>query len=258
MNSQETKLADEVEDFAQQLARAKLGTATARHAAKLAGDPAPPHQADMAPDPPQAPEARQGRMKSVGGSMSDRFNVDLLNNSRDALRRSAHQEDPSSFVWAAMFGIGPQDELEGMLAAQLVAAHAASMECFQRAMIPDQPMEGREMNLRMANKASRTYAMLLETLDKRRGKGGKQTVLVEHVHRHIHVHEGAEPIVGHIQGGGGRDEKPRKSHAQYALADARQPALRSEDAERQPVPRAGDDERAMQDARGHEPGRTSR
>jgi hypothetical protein len=30
-------------------------------------------------------------------------------------------------------GIAPKDELEGMMAAQLIAAHSAAMECFRRA-----------------------------------------------------------------------------------------------------------------------------
>jgi hypothetical protein len=31
-----------------------------------------------------------------------------------------------------MVGIGPKDELEGMMAAQMLAAHSAAMECYRR------------------------------------------------------------------------------------------------------------------------------
>ena len=55
----------------------------------------------------------------------------------------------------------PQDELEGMLAAQLVACHNASMECYRRAMIDSQTFEDRRENLNQANKLSRTYVTLL-------------------------------------------------------------------------------------------------
>ena len=48
---------------------------------------------------------------------------------------------------AGLIGIAPRDELEGMLAAQLVACHNASMECFSRAMIGEQTFEGRSENL---------------------------------------------------------------------------------------------------------------
>ena len=34
-----------------------------------------------------------------------------------------------------LMGIGPRDELEGMIAAQLLAAHNAAMECYRRAML---------------------------------------------------------------------------------------------------------------------------
>lgn len=39
----------------------------------------------------------------------------------------------------AVAAFKPQDEIEGMIAAQAVAMHLGSMECFRRAMIPDQP-----------------------------------------------------------------------------------------------------------------------
>jgi len=42
-------------------------------------------------------------------------------------------------VAAGLLGINPKDEIEGMLAAQMVATHSASMECFRRAMIESQP-----------------------------------------------------------------------------------------------------------------------
>ena len=88
---------------------------------------------------------------------------------------------------AALIGIAPKDELEGMMAAQLVAAHNAAMECYRRAMIGEQTLEGRRENLAQANKLSRTYAALLEALNRHRGKG-QQKVTVEHVHVHAGDH----------------------------------------------------------------------
>jgi hypothetical protein len=66
---------------------------------------------------------------------------------------------------AALIGVGPKDELEGM-AAQLIAAHNAAMECYRRAMLNEQTFEGRRENLNQANKLSRTYATLLEALNR--------------------------------------------------------------------------------------------
>jgi hypothetical protein len=55
--------------------------------------------------------------------------------------------------------------------AQLIACHNASMECYRRAMIGEQTFEGYRENLTQANKLSRTYAVLLDALDRHRGKG---------------------------------------------------------------------------------------
>ena len=58
---------------------------------------------------------------------------------------------------AGLIGIAPQDEIEGMIAAHPIAAHNATMECYRRAMIDEQTLEGRRDNLSQANKLSRTY-----------------------------------------------------------------------------------------------------
>jgi hypothetical protein len=51
---------------------------------------------------------------------------------------------------SALFGIAPKDEIEGMIAAQLVAAHNTTMECYRRAMIGEQTFEGRRESLSAA------------------------------------------------------------------------------------------------------------
>ena len=86
-------------------------------------------------------------------------------------------------------GIGPKDELEGMIAAQLIAAQR-----YRRAMLGEQTFEGRRENLSQANKLSRTYAVLLDALNRHRGKG-QQKVTVEHVH----VHAGGQAVVGMVE-----------------------------------------------------------
>ena len=116
---------------------------------------------------------------------------------------------------ASLIGIGPKDELEGMMAAQLIAAHNAAMECYRRAMHSEQTFEGRRENLTQANKLSRTYATLLEALNRHRGKG-QQKMTVEHVH----VHSGGQAVVGVVEppGGGGHAKIEGQPHAaQIAL-----------------------------------------
>jgi hypothetical protein len=157
---------------------------------------------------------------------------------------------------AALIGIRPKDELEGMMAAQLVAAHNAAMECYRRAMIGEQTFEGRRENLAQANKLSRTYAALLEALNHHRGKG-QQKVTVEHVH----VHAGGQAVVGMVAapsgqpGGGDLSNFEEQPHAKQ-IAHAPEPALPCPDASRYAVPIARDGERALPDARRQSTGRT--
>jgi hypothetical protein len=89
-----------------------------------------------------------------------------------------------------------------MIAAQLIAAHNATMECYRRAMIGEQTLEGRRDNLSQVNKLSRTYAVLLDALNRYRGKEGQQKVTVEHVD----VHAGGQAVVGIVESPRGGDQ----------------------------------------------------
>jgi hypothetical protein len=192
---------------------------------------------------------RKGELKAIGGSMSDDWNNILAIQTFSTLWR-AHLKDETRdkqccAVLAALVGIAPQDELEGMLAAQLIACHNVAMECYRRAMIADQTCEGRQENSNQANKLSRTYAVLLDALNRHRGKG-QQKVTVEHVH----VHAGGQAVVGMVEtpGGGDGAKSEEQPHAKQ-IAHAPQPAMRSADKERQPLPVSGDAERPLPDAR---------
>jgi hypothetical protein len=153
-------------------------------------------------------DALKGALKSIGGSQSDDWNNILANQAMQTLWLKHSDEDSRSRQYsatlAALVGIGPKDEIEGMIAVQLVAAHHAAMECYRRAMLGEQTFEGRREALSQANKLSRTYAALLDALNSHRGKG-QQKVTVEHVH----VHSGAQAVVGMVEtpGGWGSTEK---------------------------------------------------
>ena len=101
---------------------------------------------------------------------------------------------------AVMAGIAPSDVIEDMAAAQFLAAHLAAMECYQRAAVPDQPFEAWRESLSQANRLSRTFATLMEAVNRHRGKSGQQTVRVEHVT----VNEGGQAVVGAVERPGGR------------------------------------------------------
>jgi hypothetical protein len=189
------------------------------------------------------------KLKNIGGSQSDHWNNTLANQAMHALWMTNSDQETRdkllSATLAALVGIAPKDELEGMMAAQLIAAHNAAMECYRRAMIGEQTFEGRRENLAQANKLSRTYATLLEALNRHRGKG-QQKVTVEHVH----VHAGGQALVGVVEppGGGDRAKSEDQPHAKQ-IAHAPEPALPSPDAGRDALPIARDAERTLPDAR---------
>ena len=140
----------------------------------------------------------KGELKPFGGSQSDHWNDALIQQAIGSLwLNNSDSESKSNMMLgnlAALAGINPKDELEGMIAAQLIASHNAAMECYRRAMIGEQTFDGRKENLNHATKLSRTWASLLDTLNKHRGKG-QQKVTVEHVH----VHEGGQAVVGNVE-----------------------------------------------------------
>src|SRR5215208_4607540 len=114
-----------------------------------------------------------------------------------------------------------------MLAAQMIVVHDAALECFRRAHLPEQTFEGRQAALGQASKLVRSYAALLEALDRHRGKGQPQVVRVERVT----VQAGGQAIVGAVsqgKGGGEGTGSDERSHAKAtaALAHAPEPAMR--------------------------------
>jgi hypothetical protein len=138
---------------------------------------------------------------------SDKFNNSLVTAviSTAWFPPGQSKEDRNLQLFVAVTGLqafAPTDEIEGMIAAQAMTAHHASMECSRRAMVPDQPFEAAQGFRKAAANASRTFVELLSALDRKRGKGGHQVVRVEHVH----VHQGGQAIVGNVQGSDTRAE----------------------------------------------------
>jgi len=103
---------------------------------------------------------------------------------------------------ALLQGIKPQDEIEGMLAVQMIAVHNIAMDAMRLVMISDQFSEAKERNTNRATKLLRTFATQMETLKKYR-TGGQQKMIIEH----IHVSSGGQAIVGSVTQGGGREDK---------------------------------------------------
>lgn len=116
-------------------------------------------------------------------------------------------------VIAALNEIDPQGPIEGMLATQLITSHMATMDCYGHANKTGE-RKTHEYHLNQVSKLSRTHVALLDALNRHRGKTGQQKVTVEHVH----VHQGGQAIVGHVEQPGGGEQASRgvQSHAPMA------------------------------------------
>ena len=86
-------------------------------------------------------------------------------------------------------------------------------------MMGEQTLEGRRDNLSQANKLSRTYAVLLDALNRYRGKEGQQKVTVEHVD----VHAGGQAVVGMVESPRGGDQ-PKSEDQAHAKQIAHAPS----------------------------------
>lgn len=99
---------------------------------------------------------------------------------------------------AAISGIDPQDELQGMLAVQMFGSHNMIMTFCRRAIHPEQTTEGIDANVARATRLMRVFLEQIAAIQKLKGQGSQQKVTVEHVH----VHQGGQAIVGAVTSGG--------------------------------------------------------
>lgn len=109
-----------------------------------------------------------------------------------------------NFLVGALRGIEPRDEVEAMLAAQMVAIHNATMRAAENFSRVESLMQF-EAQEKAYNKLARTFAAQVETL-KRYRTGGEQKVLVQHVH----VSEGGQAVIGDVSTGEGGGKGKRK------------------------------------------------
>ena len=92
-----------------------------------------------------------------------------------------------------------------MLATQMIAANDAALMFLSRATIESQHSGAIDANVHRATRLMRLFGEQLEAMQKLKGKSGRQSVTVEHVH----VHDGGQAIVGAVSskrngpGGGG-------------------------------------------------------
>ncbi len=142
-----------------------------------------------------------GAVGALGGSADDDFNATILVETLLCVRPPTERDGEAArlaAVAAALAAFKPKDEIEGMLAAQATALHFTSMECLRRAMLPNQPPDIASKLRKDGANLARSMTDMLETLDRKRGKG-PQIVRVERVV----VQDGGQAIVGTVAAGAG-------------------------------------------------------
>jgi hypothetical protein len=185
----------------------------ARHPApRVNVDHRPPKPDVIAPAEGEPKTAAVARLVAFGTTSTDFYSRTF----RELLEAGCHgtsskpfEESDVNGALAAMHGIAPRDEIEGMLAAQMVAVHSAAMRSL-RLLKGSEVVPQQDANGNLAVKLLRTYTMQMEALQRYRGKG-EQKMTVEHVH----VYQGGQAIVGAVhQGGGARTKAEEQPHAQ--------------------------------------------
>ena len=132
------------------------------------------------------PHDPKGELKLLGGSQMDEWNNRLNNLVVSALPIAASndKEQITHAATAASYGtmdMKPDDPIEGILIAQLMAANEASLALYRKGWqnVPEYFDAGTKF-LQLADKAARTVMMLTERLDHHRGRG-QQQITVKHV-----------------------------------------------------------------------------
>jgi hypothetical protein len=128
-------------------------------------------------------------MEAFGTADADFFEG-LLKQLADVASRN---EEELNFMLSVVKGIAPRDEVEAMLAAQMVATHKATMT-FARRLNHVETIPQQDSAERAFNKLARTFAAQVETL--KRYRGGEQTMRIGSVT----VSDGGQAIVGTVSG----------------------------------------------------------
>ena len=126
------------------------------------------------------------------GGISDKFGWMVYDQLSKCCYKDTNMFDAVKNICTELKGIAPKDQIEGMLATQMIATNHAALDCFQIAA-ESETIDIRTAALSSATKLTRTYAAQMEALNRYRGKG-QQKMTVEHVH----INSNVQTIIGDI------------------------------------------------------------
>jgi hypothetical protein len=143
-------------------------------------------------------------LADVFGTGSSHFVSGLLGQLANASRTGAAiTSSELDFMLTVVRGIGPRDETEALLAAQMAAIHNATMSAARRLNHAETTAQ-QDSTSSAFNKLARTFAAQLEAL-KRYRSGNEATVKTQNVT----VNDGGQAIVGNVQHGGDHENPSR-------------------------------------------------
>lgn len=176
-------------------------------------------------------DVKMGRDAIIAAAASDQPEImhkvfdDLLGTIffYDGIEEKKKIEKINSVIGLAQ-SIKPKDVVEAQLAAQMIAAHNAAMECIRRFNIPNQTTVGQEMYMKHSAKFMNLYISQMKALQKYRGQGDQKMVI-----EHVNVAPGGQAIVGNVTTGSQSKPQPIKAieHTPDASADLLNKATKS-------------------------------
>ena len=165
----------------------------------------------------------QNRLCRATGSATISFNSNLVH--RLLMGANADGESlTAGLQYVASFE--PKNEVEAAILVQAWLSYQAHTELLKRTVRTENPNH-LAIQGAAAAKIGGLHIRQLETLAKLRG-GGKQEVVVTHVHQHVYVGSGGQAVVGHVTSGG--SEIGNLTRPPIPISDAILPAVWSEDA----------------------------
>jgi hypothetical protein len=168
-----------------------------------------------------------------------------------ALRQRDGTIDPAELdtVIAILSGQQPKNELEAMLVCEMAVTHALTMRSLGN-LNRSNEIQQQDSNALTVARLTKAFASQMDALGKLR-RGGEQRVVVEHVH----IHAGAQAIVGAVNHTGGppalieNQGQPLATTGIPTVASDGQ-EMRSQNAEREALPvSSGERPQALPNAR---------
>jgi hypothetical protein len=141
----------------------------------------------------------QARLQDALGTTSVAFTEVEIDRLLNVFQKAGTVDAKAVNAALAMIdGLKPQNEAEAMLAVQIAVIHGQVMSFSTRLGRSDSVQEQDFVSLTLS-RLHRAFTSQLETLSNMR-RGGRQKVVVEHVHihKHVYVAPGAQAIIGDV------------------------------------------------------------